>query len=392
MGGSSAAKWLSGRRSRPLYPEKMRLAALLVVLTALAPGQEVNPERLFQEAVAAQQRGDFSTAVSRYERILELYPQHAVVRGNLGAALVSLGRFAEAIAQYRTALEHEPANTTVRMNFALALYKTGAVPDAANEFRILHEADPANARAATLLGDCYLRLNRTSEAVALLEPLHKANPENPDVALLLGDALIRAGRTREGVELAERAGRLGNNPEAWLLAGTAARQVGDFARARDDFQNAVRLNPRLARAHSLTGIALADLGDDDAALTAFRNALAIEPADFETNLQTGALLYRRRDLASARRHIERALESQPAAPVALYQLALVKAAAGKTAEAVADFERLIRDAPDWLEPYVQLSRLYYKVNRPEDGARARATAERLREEAQKRTGGTAIVP
>ncbi len=61
-------------------------------------------------------------AIQGYQIALEIAPDRADIRSNLGAAFVGLGRFAEGIDQYRKALTSRD-DLSIRLNLALALYK-----------------------------------------------------------------------------------------------------------------------------------------------------------------------------------------------------------------------------------------------------------------------------
>jgi len=78
------------------------LGLFLSVLVCRAQDSAI--ERLFNEALAAQQRGDITAAARAYERVLELQPDLVPAQANRAALLVQLGRFDEAIAGYRAAL------------------------------------------------------------------------------------------------------------------------------------------------------------------------------------------------------------------------------------------------------------------------------------------------
>src|SRR3954462_2871229 len=116
----------------------MRLAVAMMISVACAAGQAPAPEQLFQDAVAAQQRGDDATAIRKYQELLKLRPDVGEARVNLGAALSRQGRFDEAIEQYRAALAKDAASLPLRMNLALAYYKMNGYTDAARELETVH--------------------------------------------------------------------------------------------------------------------------------------------------------------------------------------------------------------------------------------------------------------
>ena len=350
-----------------------------VFVAALLLAQAAGPEKMFQDALAAQQRGDDATAIRLYQALVKSHPDVPEVRANLGAVLARQGRFDEAIEQYRAALTRTANSPAVRMNLAIAYYKKGAIADAVRELHTLRGADPANVRVATLLGDCYLRQGKAEDAIALLAPMETSNPGDLALAYMLGTALIRDGKLNAGLQRVEKVARQGNSAEAYLLAGQTALKLDDFERARDLANAAVTLNPKLPGVLTLQGTALQYVGDNAGAIASLRKALEANPNDFDAHLNLGGILNTERDLEGARRHIERALQLQPDSIVARYELARVKRSEGSLEDAVRDFEAVVKAKPDWAQPHIELSALYFRVNRPQDGEREKATFDKLSE-------------
>jgi tetratricopeptide (TPR) repeat protein len=370
----------------------MRVAVLLIVFAGLAWTQGSGPEQLFRDAVEAQKRGDDALAVRKYQELLKLRPDVLAVRANLGAALAHLGRFEEAIAQYRAALALAPGHPGLRLNLALAYYKQGDLPPAAAELSSLHDGDPGNFQVAVLLGACHERQGRHADAIAVLAPLEAAHPGDLDLAWALGSALIHAGRLQEGLTRVQEVAERGNSAEAWLLAGEASLRLNLFEPARRAADAAVRLNPRLPGAYTLQGRALQYLGDNEGAAAALRKAIEANAGDFEAQLNLGAVLHLTRDLEGARQHLVSALRLRPSSPLARFEMARLERTEGKLDAAVEDMEEVVRADPDWLQPHIELAALYYRVKRPEDGARERAIVQRLTEQQRQRELRTLAPP
>jgi tetratricopeptide (TPR) repeat protein len=360
----------------------MRIVAFIVAAVA-ACAQSSNPEQLFHDAVAAQQRGDDALAVRDYRELLKRYPDSLEVRANLGAALAKLNRYDEAIEQYLAVLVKKD-NAGLRLNLALAYYKKAAWRDAAQQLGTLHAAQPNDARVVTLLADCYANLGQDEKAIAVLKPESAAHPDDLSVAWLLGSALIRTGHRREGLNLVDRVAREGNRPEAYLLAGQTALKMNEFERARDYAAAAARLNPQLPGLDTLRGTVLSYLGDTDGATAALRKAVEADPKDFDAQLGLGAVLHTTRDLDGARLHLQNALQLHPGSTVARYEWARLERTEGQVEAAARDFEKVIRDDPTWAQPHVELAALYFRLNRQEDGEKERAVFDRLTAEQQKK--------
>jgi tetratricopeptide (TPR) repeat protein len=366
----------------------MRAALLASVLSSwflsacVARAQTLNPDQLFRDAVDAQQRGDFETAVRDYREVLKVRPNAVEARVNLGAALAHEGQFDAAIAEYRSALRGLSDKTAVLIDLGLAYYKKGDWENARDQFQLVHRAQPKNARIALLLGDTYLRLKEPTAAVTLLTPLESENSENMDLEYVLGSALIQTGQRREGVSRIEKSAAASNSADAYMLAGSTLLQINEFEEARRDLEAALRLDPKLPGIYTLTGTARDKTGDVAGAEAAFREALILNPNDFEANLYLGAILYKRRQLDEAKIYLDRALQLNPGSSMARYEGAMLKSTSGDSASAAQDLEKLVHDDPTWLEPHVELAALYYRLHRPADGARERKIVDQLNAEQQ----------
>jgi tetratricopeptide (TPR) repeat protein len=354
-----------------------RLPLLLLLSLSFASAQQVLPDRLLSSAIEAQQRGDLPTAIREYQKLLELKPKLVDARINLGAALADSGRFDDAIAQYRLALPDAPDKIPLKLNMGLAYYKKGDMAAASREFEDLHKLRPADAQIAILLGDSEVHLGRGSEAASMLSPMEASNAANPDFEYVLGTALLQAGNRRKGAQKLSTLAEQTHSADAYLLAGSTFLDLNDFEHARTDLEAALRLKPDLPHIYTLTGMARDQTGDQAAAEPAFREALRQNSNDFEANLYLGSILYKRRAMDEAKPYLDRALQLNPASSMARYEVAIWNSTSGHYEEAAKDLEEVTRTDPNWLEPHVELANVYYRLHRPQDGAKEREIVARL---------------
>jgi tetratricopeptide (TPR) repeat protein len=360
-----------------------------VTFLGLAFAQAPDPEKLFNQAMSAQQRGDLAEAARVYRKVVEGAPDVLPAWVNLGVTLVRMQQYPEAIAAYRQALVLDPRNRQIQFYLALAYFKKGDASGASAQLEDLLKTGEPDVAMATLLGECYLRSGKAERALALLSPYSESARANPDLAYELGSALILNGKPRPGVELLESSARQSNGADAYLLAGVTLLKLNEFERARDNLEAAVRLNPALTGAYTALGSAREKAADRKGAAEAFHKALEQNPADFEAHLELGAVLYMERDLAGAKEHLDRALAINPASELALYEAALVEKASGQLEVAVAKLEKVVKIDPDWLPPHVELAALYFRVKRPAEGEIERKTVDRL-SDAQQKAGPSAV--
>ena len=76
-------------------------------------------------------------------------------------------------------------------------------------------------------------------------------------------------------------------------------------------------------------------------------------------------------MEAAKPYLDHALDLKPKDSMARYEHAMLQSAFANYEGAAKELESLTRDDPDWLEPHVELAVLYYRIHRPEDGARER---------------------
>jgi len=365
------------------HDTQMRTAFLLLFLSASAShAQTTDPDSLLKAGVLAQQRGDYSVAIKDYQRVLQLRPEMAEVRANLGAALAHEGRFQEAITQDRLALAAMPESTQIKMNLGLAYFKKGDYAKAEEVFKQIQQAAPDNPQIAILLGDSEVRSGHAQAAVTMLTPLEDRNAQNPDFEYVLGSALIQAGNLRDGVVRIQKVAETTGAADSYLLAGSTYMDLHEFAHAKTDLEEALRLNPGLPRVHVLTGMARDMTGDATSAEPEFREELKLTPDDFDSNLYLGAILYKGRHMDEAKPYLYKALQLRPTSELALYEVALWENTSGKYEDAAKHLEAVVKSNPEWLDPHVQLATVYYRLHRSDDGARERAIVAKLNAQQQ----------
>jgi Flp pilus assembly protein TadD len=355
----------------------MRAAVLFLALFPAVIAAQSDPDALLRQAIDAQQHGDYSVAIQDYRKFLEARPNDVEARVNLGAALAHEGKYDDAIEMYRSALPLLKNKNMVLLNLGLAYYKKGDFEHAREQFAVLHDAQPNDVRGIILLGDSDLHLAKPDAALNVLEPLENKYSQNMDFEYVLGSALIQTGRRRDGVARIEKVAQSGPSPDAYLLAGATLLDLNEYEQARRDLEEGLRLSPAMPGIYTLVGIARDKTGDVKNAETAFREALKMKPDDFQANLYLGAILYKRRDVEEAKGYLDRALQLKPADSMARYEAAMLKSTSGDYETAAKELEQLAKDDPDWLEPHVELATLYYRLHRPEDGAKERQIVDRI---------------
>jgi hypothetical protein len=128
------------------------------------------------------------------------------------------------------------------------------------------------------------------------------------------------------------------------LAYVSAAYDWDFAKAEREFKRSIELNPSYGNQHGYA-LMLSALGRHDEAIAMFDWAESLDPMQFHLRVNsTGARLFARRydeAILRATRLVEDGEES------ARSLLGMAYSGQGRHAEAIAEFELLVRDRPSW---------------------------------------------
>ena len=364
------------------------LASLaLLVAQAAGPPPVGDFDRLAAKAVELHQAGDVLGAIDAYSAALELEPNHAGVRSNLGAAYVRLGKYDEAIQHYREALRIDPASPTVRFNLGLAFYKAARLPEAIAAFEEVTRAAPENAAAVLLLGDALLQSGKFQQVIDVLAPRAEQFPQDLGFGYVLGTALLRTGQGDRAQVYLDRIFKAGPSAEAHLLMGTALLETRDYPGAVAELRKAVELNADLPTLRTVYARALLGAGDHDGAVRELQRALRANPNDFEGNVQLAALLRRDDRHQESMTYFRRAVQLRPHDVIARFGLGGALLSLGELEESRELLAAVAAEVPDYAEAHVLLATCYYRLKRTAEGDRHRTIAERLREQRQP-GGGT----
>lgn len=377
-----------------VYTGFVRLALTIATILCILPfgkAQELSPEKLFQEAQEAQQRGDRESAVRKYQELIEQHPEVVAAHANLGVVFANLGRYDEAIREYEVALAEAPDSPPLRLDLGLAYYKKGDFPGAAAQFAALHKEQPTDLRIATLLGNCEIQLGLAGQALAILQPLEGDNSDNLDFEWALGNAFLRAGQGTDALKRIQKVADQRHDPEAYQVAANLNLRLTFFDDARRDAQAVLGLKPDSPSAYIVLGMVDDYSGDAEKAASEYGKAVQLDPKNVQARVQLGAVLVRLRKLEVAREQLNKALALDPALSGAWYQLGQVEKSEKNLQPALKDFETAEHRDPQWLAPHIELVALYYRLKRPQDGDREKAIVDRMRADEEKRRAATQVV-
>ena len=162
----------------------------------------------------------------------------------------------------------------------------------------------------------------------------------------LGVTLAHRGDFTTAIENFQAALRLNpRNVAAYSALGFAFAVQGRLTEAAEQFDTALRLNPRQAEAHTGLGLLLARQGRLGEAADHFRRALASNARDAQAHTNLGLILKKWGQGRQAAAHFEQAVQIDPRSQQAQQQWGLALAEQGKLAEATTHLREAVRIDP-----------------------------------------------
>ena len=222
---------------------------------------------------------------------MQIYPDSAEVRCNLGNALLQKGDVDQAIVHYQAALQIEPRSADIHNNLGNAMIKKGEVEEAIVQYKKALQINPNYAKARVNLGSALLKKGNVDEAIAQYQAALQINPDDAKAHTDLGNVLLQRGIPDEAIVHYQKALRINSmsteaqNNLAWILATTPSASLRNGPRAVELARRANQLageeNPIILRT---LAAAYAEAGKFGDARQSAQKALTLAQAAGQTNL------------------------------------------------------------------------------------------------------------
>ncbi len=161
---------------------------------------------------------------------------------------------------------------------ASALVRAGKVKQAEDVLRAAATANPQSEATHNALGKLLLKLQKYEDAVQEFGLALQINPDSLANSLLLSEALIGWQHFGVAVEFLQAVeSKFGSYAEFHYSLGLAYYSENKMKEAKAEFQEAVRIAPKLDRAQYLLAACIASEGDYPAAVDIFRKLVKRAP-------------------------------------------------------------------------------------------------------------------
>lgn len=248
-------------RAEDLYGDAASATALGRLSRALAEGglrAKASDKRLrerLKAALAYVRQNDFAAGAQGALEALKLDERNFLAWHILAICQEKSGQFGPALMAYEAALKLAPNETDIAQDLARLAERLGETGIAEKLLVRYLAANPGHVEATNNLACAYRNQRRYGEAVDLLRALLQIEPDKPVL---------------------------------WNTLGTVLSDQGEPGQAMVFFEEAIRLEPRFAKARYNRGNARQVLGDREGALEDLTDALAGADPGFERAMMTMA--------------------------------------------------------------------------------------------------------
>ncbi len=260
-----------------------------------------------------------------------------------------------------------PANADALELKSRVLDWLGKSAEAADCWQECLALDPKYAYAYEGLGRLAARKEDYAQAAELLAKAIESQPGSFTARAALADVMLKTGRPQEAIEVMEPFTVGDPRSHAFFVTGQAQMQLGQFDKAKQNFEAAISRYPDYAEAYRSLGTACLRLGLKPDAARAMRkatelrsqaqqarNQMRAEYDDFAESCRFAADIYSaaarlfaaRQNLATAVRLLQRAAALAPQHLESRQGLAAIYRLQGKTPDVIVLMEEMARIDPD----------------------------------------------
>lgn len=258
-----------------------------------------DPDALLHLAVALQQSGRLSDALTAIGKLLEIRADNAIAWNFRGNLELESGAIAEALGSYERALALNGGYAVARHNRAVALMQSGRPAEAEQEFACLTAQNPRNENALTSLGICLAAQGKHSEAVPVFDRALALGAGSPALHRTRAESLRNLNRPTEALASYDCAVAAGGDAESLIGRGMLLLTLQRHGEALADFNHALAYSPTIADGWLGRGIGLFRLGRFEEADADFSECLRRRPQDKNA-------LYNRANTRLALKHFDAA--------------------------------------------------------------------------------------
>jgi tetratricopeptide (TPR) repeat protein len=228
--------------------------------------------------------GDLRAAIRTFLPLLKMQPKSSpeAVRLSalIGLADYGLGDYTAAVPYLKEATANDPQNLPFRLALAHSCLSARQFHCVLDVYREILSLNAESAEADMLAGEALDEMRNHAAAIDQFRAAVKADPKFPEVHFGLGYLLWSQNQFEEAAnEFKAELENVPDNAQALAFLADADMQIGKSEEALPLVEKAIRIDPRIERAHLDRGILQADANKREEALREFKAAEKLAPDD-----------------------------------------------------------------------------------------------------------------
>ena len=217
----------------------------------------------------------YEEALTSYDKVIKLNPDHSNAWTNKGATLNELERYEEALTSYDKAIELNPDNSNAWSNKGATLGNLERYEEALTSCNKAIELNPDHSNAWTSKGATLNELERYEEALTSYDKAIELNTDNSNAWSNKGATFNNLERYEEALTSYDKAIELNSDSSIALInKALLSSKKGDFDYAIADVNQAIKIATHEVLAISSKGMILARKGDYNQALEFCNQAIS----------------------------------------------------------------------------------------------------------------------
>ena len=241
-------------------------------------------------ATIQSQTGNYSLALTLFDKALKINPTVADVFNNRGNVLNQLKRFDDALANFTEAIRLKPDYADAFNNLGNTLKELGRFDDALTSYAEAIRINPNNADAFNNQGVALQKLKRFNDALTSYKEAVRLKPDFAEAFYNQGITLQELKRFEDAIASYSEAILINpDNADSFNNQGISLHELKRFDDALISYAQAIRLKPNYSDAFNNFGNTLKGLNRFDDALASYTEAIRIEPNNADAFYNRGLL-------------------------------------------------------------------------------------------------------
>jgi tetratricopeptide (TPR) repeat protein len=333
----------------------------------------------------------YKSAQLELERANALQPETFEILHNLGQAYLKGHEYSKAEVALNRALKLIPESAEALYLLAQVYSEQSRPTDALDLLIRAHKLAPENTNVIFLMARASMTQNYFEDAIPLLEAGLKIAPQRADLHAALGESYFMSGKVERAIDEFKTLITLDPSARSYSFMGLSYRHLGRFDDALKYFQEGLKKDPRNASCLFNVGYIEERQGNYLRADDLFQQALRSNPEFPEALLELANLRAKDKKFVEAAALLRRYVKVSHDPAPGYYKLAMVERSLHQTAAAQRDlsvFQTLSKNSPGGSYPYQNL--FDYLDNRASltPQARSQLDVDDLNEQIQKHPGRT----